>query len=434
MITKQEYHARRQALAKRLPVDSIALIPAAQEVLRNGDSHYPFRQSSHFYYLTGFHEPNALLLILGKEGKSILFNRPRHPLEEQWTGRRLGQDDASAQLGVDIAYSIDSLDEKLPELLQDKKAIYSLIGQFEDWDKRILKAWQVLQTQSRRGIAAAETFGDLNPLLGEMRLFKSEGEVASLRRAAQISAAAHKRAMQACRYARSEYELEAEFRYELIRHGCRHVAYEPIVAGGAHACVLHYTANDQPLKLGELVLMDAGGEFDNYAADITRVFPTSGQFSAEQRLIYDLVLRAQRAGIACIRPGTLWNEIQQAIVAVLTQGLVELELLHGEVKYLIETEAYKPFYMHSSGHWLGLDVHDCGRYKIDGEWRALEPGMVLTVEPGLYISPGMAHVDAKWWGIGIRIEDDILVTTKGYENLTASLPVEPDEIEACMRG
>ncbi len=434
MITKQEYQTRRQSLAKRLPVDSIALIPANQEVLRNGDAHYPFRQASHFYYLTGFNEPDALLLILGQEGKSILFNRPRHPFEEQWTGRRLGQEDAPTELGIDIAYSIDTLDEKLPELLKNKKTIFTLIGQFEVWNKRIIKAWQVLQTQSRRGIAAAENFCDLNPLLGEMRLFKSDSEVACLRRAAEVSVAAHEQAMRACRYAKNEYELEAAFLYELNRQGCRHVAYEPIVAGGSHACVLHYTANNQPLNSGELVLMDAGGEFNYYAADITRVFPISGQFSPEQRSLYNLVLTAQRAGIACIKPGVQWNEIQQVMVVILTEGLVDLGILRGDVQQLIQTEGYKPFYMHSSGHWLGLDVHDCGRYKIDGEWRKLEPGMVLTVEPGLYIAPGMADVDPKWWGIGIRIEDDILVTTNGNENLTASLPVEPDEIEACMRG
>lgn len=434
MITRQEFQARRQVLASRLPHDSIALVPAAREVIRNGDTHYPFRQSSDFYYLTGFNEPDALLIIVGgQNGESILFNRSRHPEEEQWTGRRLGPEEAPTHLGVDAAFSLDVLDKKLPEILQGKQSIYSLIGLSHHWDKRILDAWKNLNAQSRRGIVAAERFCDLAPLLSEMRLIKSDHEIACMRRAAKISVAAHQRAMRACRYARHEYELEAEIRYELIRQGCRHVAYESIVAGGNQACVLHYTANNQRLKLGELVLIDAGGEFEHYAADITRVFPTSGQFSAEQRLIYELVLRAQKAGIACVKPGVKWDEIQRIIVEVLTHGLIALGILKGEVNQLIETQAYRPFYMHGSGHWLGLDVHDCGQYKVNGDWRMLQPGMVLTVEPGLYIQSGCEQVDPRWWGIGVRIEDDILVTADGHENLTVELAVDVDDIEACMR-
>jgi Xaa-Pro aminopeptidase len=267
-----------------------------------------------------------------------------------------------------------------------------------------------------------------------MRLFKSEAEIACMRRAAEISVLAHKRAMQTARYAHHEYALEAEIRYELIRHGCRHLAYESIVAGGNNACVLHYTANNQPLKSGELVLIDAGGEWDHYAADITRVFPPSGQFSTDQRLIYGLVLRAQKAGIACIKPGIRWNVIQQTMVKVLTEGLVELGLLQGCVSDLVDKEAYRVFYMHSSGHWLGLVVLDCGRYKIQDAWRLLEPGMVLTVEPGIYIQAGLHDVAPRWWGIGVRIEDDILVTEQGHENLTAALQVTTSEIEAFLRG
>lgn len=435
MITQQEYIERRRELARRLPANSIALIPAATEAFRNGDAHYRFRQSSDFYYLTGFSEPDALLLVnAGVDGICILFNRPRNPLDEQWTGKRLGQDDASCQLGIDVAYSLDTLDVQLPLLLQDKLAIYYPIAHEAVWDKRIVDAWQVVKAQVRRGVKAAEAFCDLAPMLSDMRLFKSDGEIALMRKAASITVAAHKRAMQACNHVHSEYELEAEVLYELNRQGCRNVAYDSIVAGGDNACVLHYTENNQPLRVGELVLIDAGGEYENYAADVTRVFPVGGTFSFEQRLIYELVLRAQKAGIACVRPGCKWDEIQRAIVKTLTVGLVELEILQGDVDALIASEAYKPFYMHNSGHWLGLDVHDCGRYKIDGVWRALEPGMVLTVEPGLYIRAGLDGVDQRWWAIGVRIEDDILVTIDGYENLTADLMVEISDIEAYMRG
>ncbi len=434
MITPQEFKARRQMLAKQLPENSVALIPTATEVLRNGDVHYAFRQCSDFYYLTGFNEPEALLVIMGGHGESILFNRPYNVHEEQWTGKRLGQENASTHLGVDAAYSIATLDEKLPEILADKQRIYYPMGRSHDWDKYVLRCWQTLKAQARRGVRAADAFYDLMPFLGEMRLIKSPAEIACMRRAAEISVAAHKRAMQAGRYARYEYELEAEIRYELIRHGSRHLAYESIVAGGNNACVLHYTANNQPLKLGDLVLIDAGGEFENYAADITRTFPVSGQFSPEQRLLYDLVLHSQKAGIACIKPGIKWNEIQRVIVKTLTQGLIDLGILKGHADDLIHAESYRPFYMHNSGHWLGLDVHDSGAYKIDGAWRDLTPGMVLTVEPGLYLDAACDEIDARWRGIGVRIEDDILVTEKGYENLTAGLPVESYEIEAYMRG
>ena len=231
-----------------------------------------------------------------------------------------------------------------------------------------------------------------------------------------------------------EYQLEAELLYEFSRQGCRSVAYDSIVAGGSNACILHYTENNKPLQSGDLVLIDAGGEFENYAADITRTFPVNGRFSPEQRLIYDLVLRAQKAGIACVRPGCAWDEVQRTIVQILTAGLVELGLLHGSVDELIAYEAYKPFYMHNSGHWLGLDVHDCGLYKIEGKWRALEPGMVLTVEPGVYISADLDGVDRRWWGIGVRIEDDIVVTLDGNKNLSSDLPVEIDDLEALVRG
>lgn len=435
MISQQEYQARRQKLAANLPANAIAVISAAGEVLRNGDAHYRFRQDSDFYYLTGFNEPEAVLLIeAGKPGRSYLFNRPRNLAEEQWTGKRLGQDAACQELGVDEAYPIDTLSSMLIELMKGKKAVFYPMGRYPGIEKTILAALEQVKKQIRRGIKAPEAFYDLDPILSEMRLFKSEAELRLMRRAAEVSVAAHKRAMRACCKAENEYQLEAELLYGFAQGGCRAVAYDPIVGGGANGCVLHYTANNQPLKKGELLLIDAGGEFENYAADITRTFPINGHFSKEQRAIYELVLKAQQAGIALIKPGLPWNTVQQTIIQVLTSGLCELGLLEGAVDKLIAEEAYKLFYMHNSGHWLGLDVHDAGSYKINGEWRALEAGMVLTVEPGLYISAGMNKVESRWWNIGVRIEDDILVTQDGYENLTADLPVEVAEIEALLRG
>ena len=435
MISQKEYQTRRRELAVRLPSHCIAMIPAASESLRNGDCHYRFRQDSDFHYLTGFNEPDALLLIVAvSEGESILFNRPRDPAQEQWTGKRLGQDDACKVLGVDAAYPMASIDQRLPELLAGKQAIYYVVGRYPAWEKRVLDAWQIVKGKIRTGIVAPDAFCDLAPTLSELRLFKSAAEIALMQRAAQISVVAHQRAMQSCRQTRYEYQLEAELLYEFSRQGCRSVAYDPIVAGGSNACILHYTENDQPLQSGDLVLIDAGGEFENYAADITRTYPINGHFSSEQRLIYELVLRAQKAGIACVKPGCLWDKAQRAIVDVLTAGLVELGLLRGSVEGLIEQGAYKPFYMHQSGHWLGIDVHDSGSYKLHGKWRSLEPGMVLTVEPGLYISADSKGVDSRWWGIGVRIEDDIHVTLDGCDNLSGDLAVETADIEALIRG
>lgn len=435
MISVKEYQERRRTLAAKLPPDSIAIIPGAEEILRNGDSHYRFRQDSDFYYLSGFNEPEALLLITsGKASKSFLFNRPRDKDHEQWTGKRLGQEEACRILAVDGAYSIHELDNQLPNFLAGKKAVYYSLGRHPAYELRILQALQGLKKQARRGTKAPETLGDLEPLIAEMRLIKSAAEIALMRRAAEISVAGHLRAMKACKQAVNERQLEAELFYEFIRRDCQSVAYNPIVAAGANACILHYTDNDQPLKGQELLLIDAAGEFENYAADITRTFPINGHFSAEQKVIYELVLKAQRVAMDSIKPGLIWGAIQETIVAILTQGLCELGLLKGKVDELIKAEAYKPFYMHNSGHWLGLDVHDSGAYQIDDTYRPLKAGMVLTIEPGLYISPAIAGVDSRWWNIGVRIEDDILVTEKGYENLTASLPVEVAEIEALLRG
>ena len=434
MISQPEYQTRRSKLAQKLPEGSIAIIPAAHELLRNGDAHYRFRQDSNFYYLTGFNEPDALLvLVAGADAQSILFNRTRNPSEEQWTGKRLGQDGALSELGMHAAFPIDSVEEELPKLLNGKSAVYYALARNAELEKTIMRSLNSLKGQVRRGVKVPAQLCDLEPILGEMRLFKSDAELDLMRRAASISVKAHEHAMRRCKHLEHEYQLEAELVYEFSRHGCRSVAYDPIVGGGENACVLHYTDNNQPLHRGSLVLIDAGGEYENYAADITRTFPINGKFTPEQKSIYEVVLKAQKAGIAAIKPGLPWNAVQQIMLRILTEGLCILGILQGAVEELIAKGAYKPFYMHNSGHWLGLDVHDSGLYKIDGEWRPLEPGMVLTVEPGLYISSNSVGVDKRWWGIGVRIEDDVVVTKTGHEVLTAALPVDVDEIEALMR-
>ena len=434
MPTSQDYLLRRQVLAESLPECSVALIPAAREILRNGDSHYRFRQNSDFYYLTGYQEPDALLLIFAKpDGRAILFNRPRDKQAELWSGKRLGQSDALQQLAIDEAYPLSALAEQLPRLLSQLKQIVFPIGQDRAWDKRIVDAWQQSKIQARAGFEVASSFLDLTPIISELRLIKSDEEIALMREAARITVRAHQQAMLACKTAGFEYELEAILVSEFMRQGCRSVAYDSIVAAGDNACILHYTQNDQPLHPGELVLIDAGAEYASYAADVTRTFPISGQFSVEQRLIYDLVLQAQQAAMALIRPGTSWPALQETIVAVLTQGLLDLGILQGSLEELIRTQAYRQFYMHNSGHWLGLDVHDAGSYKSAGQWRKLQAGMVLTVEPGLYISNQSPGVDSRWWGIGVRIEDDVLVTPSGFENLTEALVVDSKKIEEFMR-
>jgi Xaa-Pro aminopeptidase len=433
-IKQHEYITRRRNLAHKMAPHSVAIIPGAQEILRNGDSHYRFRQDSSFYYLTGFEEPDTLLIITsGKDSQSYLFNRAKNPSQEQWTGKRLGQVDAPQTLAIDEAFDIAQFEKKLPELLTGKEIIYFPVGKFPHWQEKVFASWNKVKEKMRGGIQAPNSFTDIAPLIGEMRLFKSAEEISYMQKAADISVKAHQAAMKAAKFKEFEYQLEAELIYQFAQGGCRGTAYDSIVASGANACVLHYTENNQPLKEDALILIDAGGEYNNYAADITRTFPKNGVFSAEQRELYNLVLKAQQGGINLIRPGILWNEIQQTILNVLTAGLVELGILKGDVKELVQTQAYLPFYMHNSGHWLGLDVHDAGLYKIDNQWRPLEEGMVLTVEPGLYISPQQKNIEARWLGVGIRIEDDILITKDGKQNLTGELAVEIADIEALMR-
>lgn len=433
IANKEIYATRRQRLADQIGKGAIAVLSANQVVIRNGDADYPFRQNSHFYYFTGFQEPEAFLVIVGGQAsQSILFNRPRELHAEQWTGARLGQDDAPTVLGVTSAYSIQTFETKLLELATGMETIYYAIAQDRFCEPIILNTIAKLKTHQRAGVSAPYRLADSTPLVSEMRLFKDAEELKLMQKAADISVLAHQRAMKACQHAKYEYQLEAELRYVFTQQGCRGVAYEPIVAAGKNACVLHYTDNQAPLRSGELVLIDAAGEFENYAADITRTFPVNGKFSGEQRALYELVLHAQRSAIEAIQPGMLWSSIQEKILTLMTQGLCDLGILSGKVEDLIETKAYLPFYMHNSGHWLGLDVHDSGQYKQAGQSRVLRPNMVLTVEPGLYISDNVPQVDARWHHIGIRIEDDILVTSQGHTNLSGALCVEIGDIEAWM--
>ncbi|MEK6748340.1 MAG: Xaa-Pro aminopeptidase [Pseudomonadota bacterium] len=427
------YAARRAQLMRHLGKDGVALIPAAPEVLRNGDSHYPYRPDSDFYYLTGFAEPEAVAaLVPGRRGgEYIVFCRPRDPSKEIWTGRRVGPAGVVQHYGADAAYDIARLDELLPELLKNRQRIFFSVGRRAEFDTRVTAWVNGLRAKARAGVHAPREFVDIEHCLHEQRLFKGKHEIATLRRAAQVSALAHVAAMRLCRPGMMEYELEAVFLHYFRRHNCV-PSYNPIVGGGANACILHYNENNMPLSDGDLVLIDAGAEAEYYAGDITRTFPVNGRFSAAQREVYQVVLDAQYAAIAKVRPGNHWQDPHDAAVRVLTRGLIELGLLRGKPAQLIKSGAFRTFYMHRTGHWLGMDVHDAGAYKDGDEWRLLRPGMALTVEPGLYISAHIKGVPKRYWDIGIRIEDDVLVTREGCEVMTAEVPKEAAEIEALM--
>jgi len=433
-MTRSEYRRRRRALAKTIGADALAILPAAREVTRNRDVHYPFRQSSDFSYLTGFPEPDAWLVIAPKrqEGEFVLFCRPRDPEREQWDGARLGVEGAVEAFGADEAHPLSELDTLMPTLIDGRRRLYYPIGTDSMLDAQVMGWVRQVRAKARTGAVAPETFVTLESVLHAQRLIKSPAEIAIMRRAAKISARAHSELMRLCRPGLSEARLEAEFQHQCALAGARHLAYPSIVAGGEHACVLHYVENSAPLRDGDLVLIDAGCELDGYASDITRTFPVNGRFSPAQRTIYELVLKAQRAAIERARPGHHWNEPHEAAVKVLTKGLVELGILNGKTRDLIKDEAHKPYYMHRTGHWLGMDVHDVGAYKRDGDWRVLEPGMVLTVEPGLYL-PHDAAVPEPYRGIGVRIEDDVLITEQGHEILSAGVPKDPEAIETLMQ-
>jgi Xaa-Pro aminopeptidase len=431
MIDIERYRARRERLAQQMQ-RGVAVLATAREQTRNRDAHYPYRFDSYFYYLTGFAEPDAVLVMTaGDESKSLLFCREKDLEREIWDGFRYGPPGAKEAFGFDEAYSIKELDAMMPKLLADQPAIFCDVGESEAWDARLIQWLNAVRLQVRTGISAPGEIRDVRKLLDDMRLIKDAAELATMRRAAHISCTAHRRAMQATRPGMSEYEVEAELLHTFRRYGAQAPAYTPIVAGGANACVLHYVANDQPLQQGDLLLIDAGCELDGYASDITRTFPVNGRFQGPQRDVYELVLAAQAAAIAQVKPGNHWEEPHDAAVRTLAQGFIDLKLCTGTADAVIESGDYKKFYMHRTGHWLGLDVHDCGDYKRDGNWRSLEPGMVLTVEPGCYIRPAQ-DVPAHLWNIGVRIEDDVLVTADGCEVLTTEAPKHIAEIEALM--
>lgn len=416
--------------------EGVAIIPTAPVRVRNRDVDFPFRPDSDFYYLTHFPEPEAVAVFIpGREhGEFILFCRQRDPEREIWDGRRAGQEGACTYYGADDSFPIDDIDEILPGLLENKSKVFYSMGRDAEFDTRLIAWVNEVRAKARHGVSAPGEFVDLNHIVHEMRLIKRPEEIKLMKRAAKISAQAHQRAMRAARPGIKEYELEAELLYEFKKGGSAFPAYPPIVGSGANTCILHYVENDAEVADGDLVLIDAGAEFDAYAADITRTFPVNGKFSGAQKAIYEIVLAAQLAAIEHVRPRAHWNDAHDVAVKILVQGLVDLKILQGDVDGLIERGDYKRFYMHRTGHWLGMDVHDVGDYKIEGTWRELEPGMVMTVEPGLYISGGHADVDARWHNIGVRIEDDVLVTATGNEVLSQDAPKSIADIEAIMRA
>ncbi len=433
-ISKAEFARRRKNLMAMMEPNSIALVPAAAECTRSRDTEYTFRQDSDFLYLTGFEEPDGVLVLIPgrRSGQVVLFCRDRDPEMELWNGYRAGPEGVVTDFGMDDGFPIDDMDDILPGLIEGKGHIYYSMGHNDGFDRRVMGWVNQIRRQVRTGAKPPGDFTDLAFLLHEQRLIKSAQELRIMRKAGAISAEAHCRAMRECREGRYEYHLEGAILHEFMENGARAAAYNSIVGAGANACVLHYTENRDRLRDGDLVLIDAGCEFSGYAADITRTFPVSGTFSPEQRAIYDLVLKAQLAAIGKVKPGNTWNQPHDATVRVITRGLIELGLLKGKEKDLIKSGAYRDFYMHRAGHWLGMDVHDVGDYRVDGKWRLLEPGMVLTIEPGIYVATNNTKVGKKWRGIGIRIEDDVAVTPGGCEVLTAGVPKTATDIELLM--
>ena len=429
MISSTEYARRRKKLMRRIGPDAVALIPAAPARIQSRDVRWPYRQDSDFLYLTGFPEPEAVAVLLpGRPGgEFVMFCKPRNPLYEQWEGAIAGPEGACEHFGADTAYPIEKLDDMIPGLLQERRTLCYALGRDGKFDSQVARWIEQLRLRSRAGHNPPEECRLIDRDLHEMRLFKSRSEIALMRRASTIVTHAHRRAMAAAKPGCYEYELEAELLYETRRHHMQ-FAYSSIVASGHNACTLHYSENHRRIETRDLVLIDSGGMHAGYASDVTRTWPVSGQFTPAQREVYELVLEAQQAAIRCCAPGNTWDDLHRAATCVLTRGLVHLGVLKGRWQTLWKDEAYKPFYMHGTAHWLGMDVHDVGEYRVNGKWRMLEPGIVTTIEPGLYFMPGLRGVPKRFRGIGVRIEDDVAVTRKGPDVLSAGLPTDPDEV------
>ena len=431
---KQDFSNRRKQMMRMMGEGSIAILPASPVRARNRDVEYPYRPDSDFHYLTGFSEPEAVAVLMpGRDhGEYLLFCRERDPKMETWNGRRAGQEGARAVYHAEDSFPISDIDDILPGLLEKCEKVYYTMGCDPGFDNRLLGWLKIIRQHSRSGARTPDEIVSLEHLLHDMRLFKSKHEVKQMQKAMDVSIEAHKRAMRICKPGMMEYEIEAELLYEFNKAGYG-FAYPSIVGGGENGCILHYTDNRDELKDGDLLLIDAGAEHNCYAADITRTFPVNGKYSGEQKAVYEVVLEAQLAAIDTVKPGSQWQDPHHAAVKVLAEGMSQLKILKGSADYLIETEKYKQLYMHRTGHWLGMDVHDVGDYKVGDEWRELEPGMALTVEPGMYIAEGSPDVDERWWNIGIRIEDDVLVTEKGCRVLTKAMPKTIKAIESLMQ-
>lgn len=432
-VPKDEFARRRAQLARIMGRDAIAILPAAPVQMRNNDVEYAYRQDSDFFYLTGFNEPEAVAVLMpGREqAEYILFVRDRDPARETWDGRRAGPDGATQDYGAHDAFPIADMDDILPGLIESRSKVFYTMGAYPEFDQRLIGWVNGLRAQARQGGHSPLEIVALEHVLHDMRLYKSGAELDLMRESARIASRAHIRAMQRCRPGVNEFEIMAELVHEFRSHNAD-TSYLPIVGGGENSCILHYRENDQPLSDGDLLLIDAGCEYQCYASDITRTFPVNGRFTPEQRAVYEVVLEANLAAIEKVRPGNHWNDPHDAAVRVVTQGLVKLGLLKGRVATLERSQAYRRFFMHRTGHWLGMDVHDVGDYKVGGEWRVFEPGMVLTIEPGIYIPASLRGVPRRFANIGIRIEDDVVVTRRGAEVMTARAPKDADEIEALM--
>ncbi|MEZ5565545.1 MAG: aminopeptidase P N-terminal domain-containing protein [Gammaproteobacteria bacterium] len=432
-MNPEEFLKRRRQLMRMMGKGAVAILPAALARIRNRDVYYPYRQDSDFYYLTGFAEPEAVAVLApGRpEGEFLLFCRSRDPGQEAWDGTRAGPDNAVAEFGADAAYPIEAVDELLPKIVSGCERVYYTMGLHREFDQRLVGWVSRMGHHSRSRAHTPDEFIAVDHFLHDLRLYKSRDEAGAMRRAARIAVQAHRRAMSVCRPGLYEYQIEAEFIHEFCIHGAE-PSYLPIVGSGANTCILHYQANNRRMEDGDLLLVDAGCEYDYYASDVTRTYPVNGRFTAEQRAIYEVVLEAHEAALAAVMPGNAWSEPHTAAVRCVTRGLKKLGLLEGSVASLIRNREYQKFFMHRTGHWLGMDVHDVGDYKVADQWRVLEPGMALTVEPGIYIPPGSRSVPRRWWNIGVRIEDDVLVTRNASEVLTRDLPRDPDVVEAMI--